>query len=52
MKQMPVEGTKFREVDRALRILMNKISDNPKSADVMKIDDLGDILREADSKLK
>jgi hypothetical protein len=35
MKQMPVEGTKFREVDRAWRNLMNRINENPKSLEVI-----------------
>jgi dynein heavy chain len=35
MKQMPVEGTKFREVDRAWRSLMNRINENPKALDVI-----------------
>ena len=49
---MPVEGTKFREVDKAWRILMNRISDNPKALDVMEMEELGDILKEAHSKLE
>ncbi len=52
MKQMPVEGTKFREVDRAWRSLMNKISENPKALDVIKMDELGDTLRECHAKLE
>jgi len=52
MKQMPVEGTKFGEVDIAWRSMMNRISDNAKAIEVIKIEELGDILKEANSKLE
>lgn len=49
---MPVEGTKFREVDRAWRSLMGRIAENPKALDVIEIEELGDILKECNSKLE
>jgi dynein heavy chain len=52
MKQMPVEGTKFREVDRAWKNLMNKVNTNTAALEVIKLDDLGQTLRDANSKLE
>lgn len=51
MKQMPKEGTNFKEVDRTWRQLMGRISDNPKALDVIRIDGLGEILEGCQSKL-
>jgi hypothetical protein len=52
MKQMPVEGTKFREVDRAWKNLMNKVNTNTAALEVIKLDDLGQTLRDANAKLE
>lgn len=41
MKQMPLEGTKFREVDKAWKKLMDKVVNNPAAYTVMEIDELG-----------
>lgn len=49
---MPVEGTKFREVDRAWRNLMNRINDKPQALDVIEITELGDTLKECNAKLE
>ena len=52
MKQMQVEGTRFREVDRMWRGMMAKVADNPRALDVIEIDDMGQILMECDEKLE
>jgi dynein heavy chain len=52
MKQMPVEGTKFREVDRAWRTLMARVKENSKALEVIRFDDLGQTLQESNSKLE
>jgi len=41
MKQMPLEGTKFREVDKAWKKLMDKVVNNPAAYTVMEIEELG-----------
>jgi len=37
INQMPVEGSKFREVNIAWHNLMNRINDNPNALDVAKL---------------
>jgi dynein heavy chain len=52
MKQMPVEGRNFKEVDRAWKNLMSRINENPDANTVMRLEDLGRIVREANTKLE
>jgi dynein heavy chain len=52
MKQMPVEGRNFKEVDRAWKNLMIKINEDPAALTVFGIEDLGDILKGAHAKLE
>ena len=51
MKQMPVEGAKFKEVDNNWRIVMSKINANPKINEVMKNKKLLDNFKEANDAL-
>lgn len=52
MKQMPVEGAKFKEVDNNWRIIMSKINANPKMTEVMKNKKLLDNFKEAHESLE
>lgn len=53
MKQMPVEGNKFREVDKVWRNkIMNEVMKNPYAMNVAKIDGLKRMLDEAHAKLE
>lgn len=52
MKQMPVEGRNFKEVDRAWKNLMMKVNENPAALTIMEMEDLGDILNGANAKLE
>jgi len=52
MKQMPLEGTKFREVDKSWKKLMDKVVNNPSAYTVMEIEELGQVLNEAHAKLE
>ena len=52
MKQMPVEGRNFKEVDRAWKNLMVKVNEKPAALVVMDIEELGDVLNGANAKLE
>jgi dynein heavy chain len=52
MKQMPVEGNKFREVDKDWRMLMKQVKDDPSALQVIKIPGLHDIVFNAYAKLE
>ena len=52
MKQMPVEGRNFREVDRAWKNLMMRVNETPAALVVMEIEELGEILNGANAKLE
>lgn len=52
LKQMPVEGNIFRQVDNSWKQLMQSISENTRALDVMKIEGLGKILTECHKKLE
>ena len=52
IKQMPVEGAKFREVNTSWHNLMLKINEDPSAKTVMEISDLGQILKVANEKLE
>jgi len=52
MKQMPVEGAKFKEVDNNWRIIMGKMNANPKMTEVMKNKKLLDNFKEAHDSLE
>lgn len=52
MKQMPVEGNKFREVDKDWRALMKQVKDDPRAYSVIKIPNLHDIVYNAHYKLE
>lgn len=52
MKQMPLEGTKFREVDKSWKKLMDKVVNNPSAYTVMEIEELGQVLNESHAKLE
>jgi dynein heavy chain, axonemal len=52
INQMPVEGQKFKEVNIAWHNMMNRIHDNPRALDVIEIEELGDILKTANTKLE
>jgi len=41
ISQMPVEGSKFKEVNIAWHNLMNKINDDPRALTVIEIQELG-----------
>jgi len=49
---MPVEGSKFKEVNIAWHNLMNKVNDDPAAKTVMQIEELGQILKSANEKLE
>jgi len=52
MKQMPIEGGQFREVDRTWRSVMARVKENSAARDIMKWEELGQILQEAKKKLE
>lgn len=52
IKQMPVEGQKFREVDRAWEALMKKVQLNDAALSVIEIKDLGKILKDNNEKVE
>ena len=52
MKQMPVEGNKFKEVDKDWRMLMNCVKADPSALNVIKIPGLHDIVYNAYAKLE
>jgi dynein heavy chain len=52
MKQMPVEGNKFREVDKDWRALMKTVKDDPRAYSVIKIPNLHEIVYNAHHKLE
>jgi dynein heavy chain len=52
LKQMPVEGNIFRQVDQSWKQLMQQTADNCKAFEVMKFEDLGKTLAEANKKLE
>lgn len=52
INQMPVEGQKFKEVNISWHKLMNRIHDNPRALDVIEIQELGNILKNANNKLE
>lgn len=49
---MPVEGNTFRQVDTHWRGLMSRIADNTRALDVMKIEELGEVLADCHTKLE
>ena len=49
---MPVEGSKFKEVNIAWHNLMNRINENPAALKVVEIEELGTILKAANEKLE
>lgn len=49
---MPLEGTKFREVDKSWKKLMDKVVNNPSAYTVMEIEELGQVLNESHAKLE
>ena len=49
---MPAESTMFQEVDKSWKKLMAQIVENPASLDVIKIPDLGKILKNCFRKLE
>jgi len=52
MKQMPVEGNKFREVDKDWRALMKTVKDDPRAYSVIDIPNLKEIVYAAHFKLE
>jgi len=52
MKQMPVEGNKFKEVDKDWRMLMNCVKADSSALNVIKIPGLHDIVFNAYAKLE
>lgn len=52
MKQMPVEGNKFREVDKDWRFLMNTVKNDPRAYSVIDIPNLKEIVYSAHHKLE
>lgn len=50
--QMPVEGSKFKEVNKAWHNLMNDVFDDPSANTVMKNQEIGGILKTANEKLE
>jgi len=52
IKQMPVEGQKFREVDRAWENLMKKVQMNEAALAVIEIEGLGKILKDNNEKVE
>ena len=49
---MPVEGSKFKEVNISWHNLMNRINDDPRALTVIDIEELGPILKTANEKLE
>ena len=49
---MPVEGNKFREVDKDWRALMKMVKDDPRALVVIDIPNLHDIVYSAYAKLE
>lgn len=49
---MPNEGRKFKEVNISWHNLMNKIHDNPAALSVIEYEELGSILKRADTLLE
>ena len=52
ISQMPVEGSKFKEVNTSWHNLMNRVNDDPSAKTVMEIEELGQILKLANEKLE
>jgi len=52
VNQMPVEGSKFKEVNNAWHKLMNEIYDDPSASTVMNRKEIGEILKTANEKLE
>ena len=52
ISQMPVEGSKFKEVNTSWHNLMNRVNDDPAASTVMQIEELGQILKSANEKLE
>jgi len=52
ISQMPIEGSKFKEVNHAWHNLMNRVNANPAALTVIKIEELGTILKAANEKLE
>jgi dynein heavy chain len=52
IRQMPVEGQQFKEVNIAWHNLMVRIDNDPRAFTVIEIEDLGDILKKANAKLE
>jgi dynein heavy chain len=52
ISQMPIEGSKFKEVNYAWHNLMNRVNDKPDALTVIKIEELGTILKSANEKLE
>jgi dynein heavy chain len=52
MKQMPVEGRNFKEVDRAWKNMMIRVNEKPAAMDVMDFEELGEIVNSAHAKLE
>lgn len=50
--QMPVEGTKFKEVNIAWRELMARINKDPAATTVIEMEELSSILKSANEKLE
>jgi len=49
---MPVEGSKFKEVNIAWHDLMDRIFADPRANTVVQIEELGFILKQANEKLE
>jgi len=52
ISQMPVEGSKFKEVNISWHNLMNKINADPRALSVIAMEELGSILKVANEKLE
>lgn len=52
ISQMPVEGSKFKEVNISWHNLMTRIGSNPSALTVIEYEDLGPILKAANEKLE
>lgn len=52
IRQMPVEGQQFKEVNIAWHNLMVRIDNDPRAFTVIEIDDLGETLKLANTKLE
>ena len=51
IKQMPVEGQKFKEVDRSWKTIMNKVKANDAALVVIEIDGLSKSMKDNNDKL-